>query len=217
MLRTSLKYICLAAGVLVALPLSLPAMLERRLCSWHFFYALGAHAVALVPGKPGNFVRAGYYLLTLESFHPTAIVSFGSFFSRREARIAARSGMGAYCIIGLVDIGTGVRIASRVSIISGLHEHGDSTSRGDGRTVRGASLRLSIGDGVWIGEGAVVGADVGAHATVSLGAVVTKPVPASCLAMGNPARMLPTARSQSSVPGTPAEEQPAASDDKMIV
>ncbi len=195
MLRKSLKYICIGISVLLALPCSLPALLQRRITSGELLFTIGAHLVALLPGKPGNFIRAGYYIVALESYHPTAIVSFGSYFSKSGSRIAACSGMGAFCVIGLVDIGTGVRIASRVSITSGLHEHGDSASRSEGRDVSGDGLRVSIGDGAWIGEGATVGADVGANATVALGAVVTKPVPETCLAMGNPARMLPTAKS----------------------
>jgi virginiamycin A acetyltransferase len=196
MLRGSIRYLCLIVGVILTLPFGLLAILERRLLSSEILFHVGAHAVALVPGVPGNFIRAGYYLLALESFHPTAIVSFGSYFSCRGARIGARSGLGAYCIVGLADIGTDVRIASRVSITSGLHEHGDAASRSGGQDVKGHKQRVTIGNGAWIGEGACVGADVGSDTTVSMGAVVTKPVPEGCLAMGNPARMLPTARSQ---------------------
>ncbi len=92
-------------------------------------FHLGGHAVSLVPGLPGNFVRGAYYLMTLDRFHPTALIAFGSYFSRRGARVSARVGIGAYCVIGLADMSPGACLASRVSTVSGLHEHGDTASR----------------------------------------------------------------------------------------
>ena len=50
--------------------------------------------------------------------------------------------------------------------------------------------RVSIGARCWVGEGAIVLADVGADSIVAAGAVVVKPIPAACLAGGNPAQVL---------------------------
>ena len=44
--------------------------------------------------------------------------------------------------------------------------------------------------GVWIGEGAIVMADVGEGAIISAGAVVVTPIPKGAVAGGNPAKIL---------------------------
>ena len=54
------------------------------------------------------------------------------------------------------------------------------------------SLPVTIGDGAWLGHGAIVlpGAAVGRHTIVGAGAVVTGRLPDFCVAVGNPARVV---------------------------
>ena len=49
---------------------------------------------------------------------------------------------------------------------------------------------LDIGRDSWIGDRAVVMADVGRHCVVAAGAVVTKPVPDFAVVVGVPARVV---------------------------
>ncbi|MHB1511684.1 MAG: acyltransferase [Acidiferrobacter sp.] len=153
-------------------------------------FVWGGQAVALVPGAVGDAARAAFYGRTLALFEPGATIHFGSYFSKRGARVSAGAGIGAYCIIGLADLGPRVRIASRVSITSGLHYHG-SAARGLGG--QDVVERVTIGANTWIGEAAVIGADVGANCIVGMGSVVVQPVPDGATVMGNPARRIPSA------------------------
>lgn len=54
------------------------------------------------------------------------------------------------------------------------------------------SRPVAIGDGSWIGHGAIVlpGVSIGAHVVIGAGSVVTSDIPDRCVAVGNPARVI---------------------------
>jgi len=60
------------------------------------------------------------------------------------------------------------------------------------RDVPTPSAPIIIGDHVWIGSCVIIlpGVSIGHHAAVGAGSVVTKSIPPSCVAAGNPARVL---------------------------
>ncbi len=174
-------------GAVLALPFVALTKLDRWVDERDALFTLSAQALAGLPGVLGNAARAAYYERTLALFEKGAVISFGSYFSKRGARVFAHAGIGAYCIIGLADVGTHARIASRVSITSGLHYHGGA----GGLTDEDCVERVSIGAYAWIGEGAVIGADVGAHGIVGMGSVVVQAVPEGAAVLGNPARRIP--------------------------
>ena len=192
-LKLILRYVFVAAGGIVGFPLAIVPWLERKLSTSEIAFNVCAQIAALFPGQPGNFIRAAYYLLALESFHPTAVVSFGSYFSKRGTHVAAHAGIGAYCVVGLADIGARVRIASRVSLVSGLNYHGRAADIGNPVKPPVVVTRLSIGERTWIGEGAIVGANVGRGCMIAVGSVVTSEIPDFSVVMGNPARLVPGA------------------------
>ena len=68
--------------------------------------------------------------------------------------------------------------------------HGTSDSSLPIRDQEGEFVHITIGAGSWIGAGAVVMADVGRDSIIGAGAVVTRPIPASVVAAGVPARVL---------------------------
>ena len=51
---------------------------------------------------------------------------------------------------------------------------------------------VTICDNVWIGENVTIcpGVTIGENSVIGAGAVVTKDIPANCIAVGNPARVL---------------------------
>ncbi|MCC7369131.1 MAG: acyltransferase [Chloroflexi bacterium] len=111
-------------------------------------------------------------------------------------RIGARSFVGESVIVrgqGGVDIGAAVLIGPRAQILAINHNHGDPETPilDQGITCKG----IVIEDGAWIGAGALIldGVRVGRNAVVGAGAVVTKDVPANCVAVGVPARVIESA------------------------
>lgn len=53
-------------------------------------------------------------------------------------------------------------------------------------------IEINIGDNVWIGAGAIVlpGVTIGSNSVIGAGSIVTKDIPESCIAAGNPARII---------------------------
>jgi acetyltransferase-like isoleucine patch superfamily enzyme len=64
--------------------------------------------------------------------------------------------------------------SDRVDILGGMHHYGYARRDIPMRAQPGRVDRVTIGADVWIGVGAVVGADVAAHSVVGSGSVVTK-------------------------------------------
>lgn len=149
-----------------------------------------AQACALIPGLPGDYLRAAFYRLTLRHFAPGVRVSFGTFFAHRDAVVETGVYIGAYCVIGRVRIGERAQIASHVQVLSGSRQHARDSGGNILGAEQGAFQEISIGTGSWIGAGAIVMAHVGARTTIGAGSVVTKAVPDGVIAAGNPARVM---------------------------
>ncbi|MFE2049601.1 DapH/DapD/GlmU-related protein [Streptomyces sp. NPDC059459] len=90
---------------------------------------------------------------------------------------------------GGIQIGNGVMIAPKVSLITGGHP----LPRAERREYL-SFAPIVIEDDVWIGTAAVVtqGVTIGAGAVVAAGAVVTRDVPADTVVAGVPARVIKT-------------------------
>jgi acetyltransferase-like isoleucine patch superfamily enzyme len=186
------KRIAFAFASVAVSPLIALSWLERRLAAGEQGFLFGAQCVALLPGLPGAYLRAAYYAAVLDRCDWEVRIGFGSLFVKRAASMGTRASMGSYCVIGNADIGKGTMIGSRVSIPSGRRQHFDEDGRLSAN--EGRFDRVSIGSGTWIGEGAIVMADVGDDCIVAAGTVVGQSVPARSLVAGNPGRVVRSVR-----------------------
>jgi len=93
-------------------------------------------------------------------------------------------------VLGPILVGNNVNIGQHV-ILSGLnHDYQDILNEPSMQKV--FSKQIVIQDNVWIGANSVIlpGISIGAHSMIGAGSVVTKDIPAYCLAVGNPARIV---------------------------
>lgn len=194
-LKLIVKRAVLAAAFVPVLPLVLLSRLGSA-CGSDGFFSAGASFLALFPGKSGSYLRLAYYRGTLDSISPDVFIAFGSYFSRRGAVIGKNVSLGAYCILGDVTLGDNVILASRVSITSGKRQHAQRYDA-DNPSEEMIFDHLTIGRDCWIGEGAIIMADVGERCIVSAGSVVTREMPSGRIIAGNPARILQEVQSQS--------------------
>lgn len=86
-----------------------------------------------------------------------------------------------------VEIGSGSKIAERVTVRDGNHDHAVKLSQ-----MKFSSAPIVIGEDVWVGANSVIltGVQIGEGATVAAGAVVTKSVPTNETFGGVPARKI---------------------------
>jgi acetyltransferase-like isoleucine patch superfamily enzyme len=183
LIRDSLAWL---AAVLTA-PLWLSALLQAWMTGGEGIFSGWSELLSLVPGWPGVCLRRGYYRMCLEAFALDCRIGFGTTLAHTQVRIAANVYIGNRCTLGQVDIGADTAIGSNVDILSGRHQHALGP---DGVAVQGQATvlqRVRIGRNCWIGNSAVVMADVEDDCVVGAGSVVVHALPARSIAAGNPA------------------------------
>jgi len=162
---------------------SRPILAERAFAGW-------SQTMSLLPGTTGIYLRRAFYRMTLRRCGSGCQVSFGTTFSHADAELGRNIYVGGYCTLGDVTLGDDVSIASHVSIINGGQQHGIDRLDIPIREQSGTWLRVTIGRDSWIGERAVVMADVGEHCVVGAGSVVTRPIPDRAIVAGCPAKII---------------------------
>lgn len=105
--------------------------------------------------------------------------------------IGGRSFVNYDCIFldcARIVIGAEVQIAPRVQIYTATHPT-DAALRRAGPEY---ALPVTVGDGAWLGGGAILcpGVTIGTNAVVGAGSVVTRSIPPDVVAAGNPCRVI---------------------------
>lgn len=87
-------------------------------------------------------------------------------------------------------LGNGVRVAAHVVIIPANHDFRSTKPLHEAGLT---GIGITVGDDVWLGAGARIldGVSVGGRSVVGAGAVVSRSIPAGCVATGVPARHKP--------------------------
>ena len=167
----------------------IPVLPFGVLCKAGFGFQDCSQLLSLIPGWFGKQLRKSFYYLTLQQSTRQCHIDFGTIFPSPKVTIGANVYIGAYCVIAQANIGDDVLIGSGVHLL-GKGTHSFSRLDVPIRLQGGASEPVTIGEDSWIGNGAIVMADIGRHCIVGAGSVVTKGIPDFAIAVGNPARVV---------------------------
>ena len=185
-MRRVLKRAALCIAIILVSPFILFTMFGRLIGKESPAFVIASQGLSILPGLPGDYLRRAYYMYTLKCVGRDAVISFGSIFSKSSAELGDYVIIGEYCVVGNVRLGDHVLVASRVSLMSGKYQHGSALVPTPDCPFRW----INIGSRTWIGEGAIVAADVGADCIVAAGSVVMRDIPDGYMAAGNPAKLI---------------------------
>jgi acetyltransferase-like isoleucine patch superfamily enzyme len=185
-----MKAVARALASLVVLPVTLSVTLRGLVIGRDRAFQASVEWLSFLPGLPGQYLRRAFMAATTAGCGPEVVVGVGTLFSTPDVRLDANAYVGPQCNIGWAHVERDVMIAAGVQIPSGPHTHGTARTDVPMRDQPGTPVCVHVREGAWIGNGAIVLADVGRHAIVAAGAVVTSPVPDHAVVAGVPARVL---------------------------
>ncbi len=192
-MREGLKAALRGAALAMVAPSLLSYAIRRRLQDDIRAFEGSMQALALVPGLLGQYARRAF-LSRAAHCAPSACVQFGALFSDPRVWIDERVYVGPRCQIGWARLERDVLLASGVHVPSGPSTHGIDDLDRPIRDQPGTRRRVRIGEGTWVGDAAIIMADVGAHCVIGAGSVVTRPIPDYAVAAGIPARVVRSRR-----------------------
>ena len=137
----------------------------------------------------GDYLRRAF--LARPALRAVGLVQFGTLFSQIRRASGRPRYVGPRCHLA-AHLERDVLLAAGVHVPSGATTHGTDDPAGrfaSSPAPPGASASART----WVGEAAVVMADVGAHCVIGAGAVVTRPIPDYSVAAGVPARVIAAA------------------------
>ncbi|MDO3722589.1 acyltransferase [Marinobacter sp. chi1] len=171
--------------VLVA-PLVVLFWLLRPISREEHLFAGFSQFLSLIPGLSGSYLRVAFYRCLMARCDTDNVIGFGSLFSHRGTELYGGIYIGPQCNIGLSVIYPNCLIGSGVHILSGKGQHRFDDPAIPLRLQGGEYRKISLGENSWVGNGALIMANVGRDCVIGAGTVVTHDIPAGSIVVGNP-------------------------------
>lgn len=149
-----------------------------------------SQAVSLVPGVSGSYLRIAFYRCVMKQCESDSFIGFGTLFSHRDTELHGGIYIGPQCNIGLSVIHRNCLLGSGVHLLSGKNQHRFDDLETPIRMQGGELKKITLGENSWVGNGAIIMANVGRDCIVGAGSVVTDDVPSGSIVVGNPAKVI---------------------------
>jgi carbonic anhydrase/acetyltransferase-like protein (isoleucine patch superfamily) len=146
--------------------------------------------LSMLPGLPGNYLRAAFYSIALESCSNDVVVSFGALLFQEQTCLEPGVYIGPQCNIGKCFIGRNTLLGSGVHVMSGKKQHLIDDIYVPIKNQGGEYIQVNIGEDCWIGNASLIMGNIGAHSIIGAGSVVTDDIPEYSIAVGNPAKVI---------------------------
>jgi acetyltransferase-like isoleucine patch superfamily enzyme len=189
-MKALLKALADGLATLLVLPAFGLYQLGRLLLGKDRAFPGWSQAFSLFPGLSGAYLRRAFYRLVLPRCGAGSFLSFGTVFSHATAEVGQNVYTGVCCCLGDVTLEDDVLLGSQVSIMNGGGQHGIERLDVPVREQPGTWPRVTVGRDSWIGDRAVILADVGSHCVIGAGSVVTHSIPDYAIAVGSPAKVI---------------------------
>ena len=186
--RSGFKSLLYTLAELVACVLLLPFFILWKTSL--FRYMTFTTTLSLLPSKLGIVIRRAWYRRTLKHCGDNLIVDFLAWIRTNKTQVGDNVYIGHGSYVGLAELGSNIMVSAQVIVMSGRHQHRTDRLDTPMNKSGGGDTLVRVGDDVWIGAGAIVGADLADGCVVGAGAVVVKPVNAYEVVAGVPAKCI---------------------------
>src|SRR5437764_14176100 len=156
-------------ATLIVLPAFVLYLLGRAVLGPVKAFPGWSQAFSLLPGLTGVYLRRAFYRLVLPRCGAGCCLSFGTVLSHPTAEVGRDVYVGPFCCLGDVTLEDDVLLGSHVSVMNGSAQHGTGRLDVPVREQPGVWPRVTIGRDSWVGDRAVVAADVGRHCGIGAG------------------------------------------------
>lgn len=171
-------------------PLVVLYWLLRPICREDSLFAGFSQTVSLFPGLLGSYLRIAFYRCAMSHCASDSYIGFGTLFSHRGTELHSGTYIGPQCNIGLSIIHRNCLLGSGVHLLSGKNQHRFDDPDTPIRLQGGEFTKISLGENSWVGNGAIIMANVGRDCIIGAGTVVTNDIPAGSIVAGNPGKVV---------------------------
>lgn len=189
-MKALIKQALFGLMALIIMPLTLTYFVLNLALRSDSLFSSFAQLLSLLPGKLGSYLRAGFYRFTMTKCSPDAVISFATLFSQRDTLIESGVYIGPQGNIGKCKIAKDCLIGSGVHILSGKNQHNFNDLNIPVRDQGGHFSQVCIEENSWIGNGAIIMANIGKNCIVAAGSVVVNDVEDNAIVAGNPAKII---------------------------
>jgi acetyltransferase-like isoleucine patch superfamily enzyme len=189
-MKALLKILADTVATLLVLPAFLLYTIARICLGTGRAFPGWSQLFSLIPGISGVYLRRAFYRLVFVRCGSNSWIGFGTVFSHSTCFVGQNTYVGVYCCLGEVTLEEDVLLGSHISIMNGASQHGIDRLDIPVREQPGEWPRITVGRDSWIGDRAIIMADVGRHCVIGAGSVVTKAIPDYAIAIGVPAKVV---------------------------